>query len=93
MSETKLYEQLGRKQSALDDLGEAYNALLRLLAGVVSGDIDRSRVLVNLTARSWAVTEPGTRPSMPAMINGQPECVVAPEECHPTLNGRLTTSI
>ncbi len=74
----KLYEQLGRKQERVEELDAAYTALLGLLANVVSGEIDRSRVLVNLTDRQWAVSEAGTTPSTPSTINGLPRVVVAP---------------
>jgi hypothetical protein len=76
----KLYEQLGRKQEALETLDQAYTDLLGVLAGVVTGEIDRRRVLVNLTDRSWTVAPPGNSPSLPATINGLPVCKVAPPE-------------
>lgn len=78
MTEAKLYEVLGRKQALLDSQDEAYTDLLNLLAGIVSGQIETSRVLVNLTDRSWFLAEQGQSPGMPATINGLPICVVAP---------------
>lgn len=74
----KLYEQLGRKQERIEDQDAAYGALLDLLAKVVTGEIDRSRVLVNLTDRSWSYAPPGQRPPLPATINGLPQVAVAP---------------
>lgn len=71
---------VGQKQLAFERSDAAYSNVLQVLAGVVSGEIDRSRVLVNLTDRSWLVTPPGERPGMPAQINGLPICVVAPAE-------------
>ncbi len=79
----KLYEKLGRQQETIEDLNEAYTALLNLLANVVGGQVARSRLLVNLTNRSWELAPEGQRPGMPATINGQPVCVVAPDEPAP----------
>lgn len=79
MDESKLYETLGRKQAQLEAQDAAYTDLLSLLAGVVGGTIDRARVLVNLTGRTWQLAPEGCRAAMPATINGQPVCVVAPE--------------
>lgn len=75
----KLYEQLGRKQETIEAQDAAYQALMDLLAKVVSGDIATSRLLVNLTARTWEVSAQGERPAMPATVNGQPVCIIAPE--------------
>lgn len=80
MTESQLYEKLGRQQTRLEQQDEAYTLLLQRFAGVVSGELDRSRVLVNLTDRTWTVSEPGTRPATPPTINGLPLCVVAPVE-------------
>jgi hypothetical protein len=77
--EEKLYARIGRMQLTAEAQDEAYTALLKVLAGVVSGEIDRKRVLVNLTDRTWQTTEPGQRPALPATINGIPLCVVAPD--------------
>ena len=76
----KLFEMLGRKQVELEQLNENYDAVLQLLAQVVSGEVDRRRVLVNLTERTWARAAEGERPGTPATINGLPICVVAPDE-------------
>ena len=76
----KLYELLGRKQEKLESLDAEYTNLLALLAEVISGEVERSRVMVNLTDRTWCKAEPGSRPGLPATINGLPHCVVAPEE-------------
>lgn len=74
----KLYEQLGRKQEVIEAQDAAYQAILDLLAGVVSGEIDPARILVNRTDRSWTMASQGERPAMPGTINGLPVCVVAP---------------
>lgn len=71
---------VGKKQVAFEKLDAEYSKLLQVLAGVVSGDIARSRVLVNLTDRTYLFVSPGCRPPMPATINGLPVCVVGPEE-------------
>ena len=76
----KLFELLGRKQAQLEQLDGEYTKLTSLLAQVVKGEVARSRVLVNLTDRTWMLVPEGTRPAMPATINGLPECVVAPNE-------------
>lgn len=58
-----LYEMLGRKQAELEGLNIEYNRLLAVLGQVVSGEIERGRVLVDLAARTWTVgakePEPG----------------------------------
>lgn len=77
--EAKLYELIGRKQAAFEALDAAYTELLSLLAEVVGGATERSQVLVNLTDRSWGKAPPGFTPPRPAVVNGLPKCVVAPE--------------
>lgn len=79
MSESQLFEMVGRKQATIEAQDVAYQALLQVLAGVVAGSIDRTRLLVNLSDRTWVQAEPGHRPGMPAQINGLPLCIVAPE--------------
>lgn len=79
MDEAKLYEQLGRKQAALEQLNASYDALLALLARVISGEVTRQQVLVNLTDRCWQQAPAGESPPMPATINGRPVCVVGHE--------------
>ena len=71
----RIVEQMFR----LEEQDAEYSRILDLLAKVVSGEIDRSRVMVNLTDRTWSFANPGERPAMPATINGLPVCVVAPE--------------
>ncbi len=73
-----MYEMLGRKQAALEEQDVNYTQLLNLTAGLVRGDVDPGRVLINLTARSWSLCPPGERQGLPATINGLPVCVVAP---------------
>ncbi len=80
--EANLYELLGRKQAQLENQDAEYGKLLTLLAGVIGGEIDPSRVLVNLTDRTWQLALPGERYSLPATVNGLPVVVVAPQkEC------------
>lgn len=78
--EQKLYEKIGRQHLQIEEQDAAYTNLLNLLAGIVSGEIDTSRVMVNLTSRMWQVSAEGDRPVLPATINGLPVCVVAPNE-------------
>ena len=80
MNELELLARIGKQQIDHEQLDFQYGQLLNLLAGVVSGSIARSRVLVNLTDRTWLFTEPGESPGLPATINGLPVCVVAPPE-------------
>jgi hypothetical protein len=79
MTESQLYEKVGRLQVAHEQLDAEYTRLLGLLAQVVAGDVDPARLLVDLTNRTWTLAEPGQRPGLPATINGLPRCVVAPE--------------
>ena len=74
-----LLETLGRKQLQLEEQDESYTSLITLLARVVSGEVNRNRVLVNLTDRTWTLSPEGERPGLPATINGLPQCVVCPE--------------
>lgn len=76
----KLYQMVGQKQERIETLDAAYDQLLGLLAKVVKGEVARSRVLVNLTERSWALAPEGQTPGLPAQFNGVPVCVVAPPE-------------
>jgi len=75
----KLYAALGRRTVQHDDLDRQYTKLLNVLAAVISGAIAPSRVLVNMTDRSWAIAPPGDRPGLPATVNGLPVCIVAPD--------------
>lgn len=76
MTESQLYEKIGRLQLAVDDRSQQYMALLQLLADVISGTIEASRVMVNLTDQSWIYSEAGTQPAVPPTINGLPNVVV-----------------
>jgi hypothetical protein len=80
MNEQELLAKIGRQQIDHEKLDYQYGQLLSLLAGVVSGEIARSRVLVNLTDRTWLFTNPGESPPLPATINGLPVVIVAPPE-------------
>lgn len=89
MSEAQLFERLGRALVEIEDRSNSYATLLDLLAKVVSGEIDPSRVIVNLTDKTWGYAAPGERPPMPATINGLPKCVVAPPKEVEAPNGVL----
>ncbi len=56
MTEAELYERLGRMLEQCERNERGFNSLLDTLGKVVSGEIDRSRVMVNLTdkAVTWA---------------------------------------
>jgi uncharacterized protein with beta-barrel porin domain len=79
MTEAQLYERLGRQQVALEQAEANFAQALQCMAHMLSGEIDPSRVMVNLTDKSFCWSEPGTRPPRPMTINGLPECVTAPE--------------
>ncbi len=80
MTESQLYERLGRQQVELEKERACFTSALQCMAHMLTGEIDLSRVMVNLTERSFHWSEPGTRPSLPATINGVPVCVTAPEK-------------
>lgn len=84
-----LHERLGRKQEQLEALDASYTDLLRLLAQVVTGEVCRSRVLVNLTDRTWVRAPEGQTPPGLVQINGLPEYVVGPlpQSRHPLGDG------
>lgn len=75
MSE-KLYAKLGRANERIDDLDAAYDSLLRLTAGLIDGSIATTRVMVNLTGRSWVCADVGECPPSVATINGLPQVVM-----------------
>lgn len=76
----QLYAKIGRQHLEAERLNAEYDALLKLLGDVIAGTTERSRVLVNLTNRCWALSPPGQQPAMPATINGLPVCIVSPAE-------------
>lgn len=78
MNESELLARIGRMTIQSEKQDQAYTDLLQRLAMVVSGEVDRSRVMVNLTDRTWAISAPGTTPATPATINGLPVIVMAP---------------
>lgn len=79
MSE-RLYAKIGRQAERIEDLDAAYDHLLALFARVITGEVARSRVLLNLTERTWTLAPEGRSPAGPATINGLPRCVLgAPE--------------
>jgi hypothetical protein len=79
MNEDQILAKVGRLTMLSEKQDENYTYLIRLLAGVVDGSIDRERVLVNLTDRTWALAAEGQRPGRPAQVNGLPLVAVAPE--------------
>jgi hypothetical protein len=71
--EAKLFEMLGRKESVILAQDDAYSALLNLTAKIISGEIDRSRVSINLADRSWIVAPQAAKPTVPAPLHGVPD--------------------
>lgn len=55
MSE-QLYATLGRKQAELEAMHTEYDRLLLLMEKVLSGEIEKSKVSVDLEKRSWSIT-------------------------------------
>lgn len=88
----ELYAKIGEQHLEIEGLKKRFGKLLNVIADIVRGDIDLSRVMVDLTNQgvSWAPI--GQRPAMPATINGLPVCVVAPEKqtCQPSSNEAAT---
>lgn len=74
------YAEIGRNKVAFDKLNVEYSKLLCLLADVVRGEVATSRVLVNLTDRTYLWVEAGQTPALPPTINGLPQCIVAPPQ-------------
>ena len=55
ITEESLFASIGRKQTQIElDMGE-YNNLLLVLSKVVSGDIPKEDVIVDLKGRSWKI--------------------------------------
>ena len=55
LTEETLFASIGRKQTQIElDVGE-YNNLLLVLSKVVSGEIPKEDVVVDLNARSWKI--------------------------------------
>ena len=69
-------ETIGKLYSDLQAEKAFGDTLLGLVANMLRGAIDPSRVLVNLTDRTVAWEGEGQRPGLPAIINGRPDCVV-----------------
>jgi hypothetical protein len=62
----QLLATLGRKQIDLEKLQERYNATVLELSRVASGEVDPSRLTVNLADGSWsrsALPEPDAKAS------------------------------
>ena len=76
MTESQMYEKIGRLQSALEEENARYNQTLGLFAGVLSGDIAPERVMIDLTNRIWTCAALGQSPPMPATVNGIPHCII-----------------
>lgn len=81
--EAKLLAKIGEQHLEIESIKANYRSLVETVANIVRGDIDLSRVMVNLTDHSVFWAPIGERPSMPATINGFPVCVVAPEKSQP----------
>lgn len=78
MTESQLYERLGRLQMDLEKMTAQRDKILHVFAEVLSGECDASRVMIDLTNKTVVWAAPGETPSLPATINGLPVCVVAP---------------
>lgn len=61
---------LGRKQLELDAMHVEYTKLLKMLALVVAGEVEASRVSVDLAARRWSCA-PLPQDDAPAAHDGQ----------------------
>lgn len=62
LTEGTLFESIGRKQTQIElDAGE-YNNLLLVLSKVVSGEIPKEDVVVDLQARSWKIEKQTNEP-------------------------------
>ncbi len=55
LSESEMYESIGRKQTELDRLNAEYDRLLSIAAQIASGEISQDRVRIDLAARAWTV--------------------------------------
>lgn len=76
MNETDILAKVGKLQIEKDNLQAGYDQVLKVLAEVVSGECDTSRILVNLTEGIYQWVVAGERPATPATINGLPHIVV-----------------
>lgn len=79
-TEHDLFASIGEKQLALETALREKAVFLDIIAKLVSGELARSRVLVNLTSQEVTWAAAGERPGLPATFNGMPQCVVAPDE-------------
>ncbi len=77
MNENQLYEKIGRITAAKELAEGNYEAALLCMSRMLTGEIDNSRVIVNLTDKSFNWVAPGDRPPLPPTINGLPQCVVS----------------
>ncbi len=71
-----LYEKLGRLQEQIEQKDIAFNAVLYFVAKMLTGEIELSRIRVDLTNRVVSCSERGQAPALPMQLNGLPECVV-----------------
>lgn len=69
MTESTLYETIGRKQAELDALHGEYDRLLALLGQVLDGRVPTDAVRVDLHQRRWEVVAPLTSPRLSG-VNG-----------------------
>ena len=79
MENQDLYAKIGQLQMALEQREAASMQMLQWFAAVLKGELELSRVMINLTEGKIIVSPEHMRPAMPATINGLPVCVVAPE--------------
>lgn len=86
----QFYAELGRLNWTIRQKDAAFAAALTLIARMLTGEVNPSRVAVNLTDGTVSVTEEGMRASAPPQINGVPQVVVAP---YPSEVERLRTRI
>ncbi len=78
MNEEQMLARIARQMLEIERLNGCYDHVANTLADVVSGKVAASRVMVNLTDRTYTIAAEGECPPMPATINGLPVCVTAP---------------
>lgn len=55
MTESQLYERIGRQQVSLELLNAEYDRLLAVLGQVATGEVTADRIAVDLAGRTWAI--------------------------------------
>lgn len=71
-----LERAVGQKQMAFEEAQVAYTELFKRFFLVLTGEIDPSRVKLDLTNMTWEVAPPGFSPMVPPQINGVPVYVI-----------------